>query len=277
MTNLDQASQPAAGLAVAQRWLPALLLLFIGSGCAALIYEVVWFQLLQLSIGSSSVSLGILLGIFMGGMCLGSLLLPRFVGPQHHPLKVYAFLELGIAAFGLIVLFAVPLIGNLYTSIAGTGQFSVYLRALVAAVILIPPTVLMGATLPAIARWVQTTPSGVSWLCYFYGGNLAGEVIGCLLAGLYLLRVYDMRIATFVAVAINVVVALLALFFATNMAYVPPADETPQSIVAARDSRIIYVAIALSGLTALGSEVVWTRLLALLFGASVYTFSLILA
>ena len=74
-------------------------LLFIGSGCAALIYEVVWFQLLQLSVGSSAVSLGILLGIFMGGMCLGSLLLPRLVSARHHPLRVYAFLELGIGAF----------------------------------------------------------------------------------------------------------------------------------------------------------------------------------
>ena len=61
----------------ARRYLPALLLLFVGSGCAALIYEVVWFQLLQLTIGSSAVSLGVLLGTFMGGMCLGSLLLPR--------------------------------------------------------------------------------------------------------------------------------------------------------------------------------------------------------
>ena len=62
-----------------RRLLPALLLLFVGSGCAALIYEVVWFQLLQLVIGSSAVSLGVLLGTFMGGMCLGSLLLPRFI------------------------------------------------------------------------------------------------------------------------------------------------------------------------------------------------------
>src|SRR5690606_12630735 len=96
----------AAG-AQGQRWLPALLLLFIGSGCAALIYEVVWFQLLQLSIGSSAVSLGVLLGIFMGGMCLGSLLLPRYINPAHLPLKVYAYLELGIGAFGVVVLFAV--------------------------------------------------------------------------------------------------------------------------------------------------------------------------
>src|SRR3569832_1459358 len=105
MTNLEDISRPAASLGVAERWLPALLLLFVGSGCAALIYEVVWFQLLQLSVGSSAVSLGILLGIYMGGMCLGSLLLPRRIDARHHPLRVYAYLELGIAAFGIIVLY----------------------------------------------------------------------------------------------------------------------------------------------------------------------------
>ena len=62
--------------------LPVLLLLFFGSGCAALIYEIVWFQLLQLVIGSTAVSLGVLLGTFMGGMCLGSLALARLFPPR---------------------------------------------------------------------------------------------------------------------------------------------------------------------------------------------------
>ena len=61
------------------RFLPALLVLFCGSGCSALIYEIVWFQLLELLIGSSAVSLAVLLGTFMGGMCLGSILLPRII------------------------------------------------------------------------------------------------------------------------------------------------------------------------------------------------------
>ena len=72
------------------KFLPALLLLFVGSGCAALIYEVIWFQLLQLVIGATAVSLGILLTTFMGGMCAGSLLLGRFVPVDRHPLRVYA-------------------------------------------------------------------------------------------------------------------------------------------------------------------------------------------
>src|SRR5476649_2338046 len=96
-----------------RRVLPALLLLFIGSGCAALIYEIVWFQLVQLVIGSSAVSLGVLLGTFMGGMCLGSLLLPRFVSSGAHPLRVYAVLEAGIGVLGLLVLFGLPALGNL--------------------------------------------------------------------------------------------------------------------------------------------------------------------
>ena len=276
MSYLDVASGSAADLETGRRWLPALLLLFVGSGCAALIYEVVWFQLLQLSVGSSAVSLGILLGIFMGGMCLGSFLLPRFVSPKPHPLRVYAVLELGIGAFGLIVLVVVPLIGGFYTTIAGTGQASLFLRAIVAGICLLPPTVLMGATLPAIARWVKATPTGVAWLGYFYGGNITGAVLGSILGGFYLLRVYDMPTATYVAVGLNVIVALFGIAIARVTPYVPAeAEALPPAH--SSESRLIYVAIALSGLTALGAEVVWTRVLSLLFGATTYTFSLILA
>ena len=95
------------------RYLPTLLVLFVGSGCSALVYEVVWLQLLQLVIGSSALSLGVLLGTFMGGMCLGSLLLPRWITPSRHPLRVYAMLELGIGAFGLLLLHVMPLVNGI--------------------------------------------------------------------------------------------------------------------------------------------------------------------
>jgi spermidine synthase len=280
MTNLQQTSGLAAGDEVAQRWLPALLILFVGSGCAALIYEVVWLQLLQLNIGSSTVSLSVLLGVFMGGMCLGSLYAPRFIDARHHPLKVYAVLELGIGIFGLLALVLVPLLGNLYTAIAGSGTLSVVLRAVVASICLLPPTILMGATLPAIARWVETTPRGVAWLGFFYGGNLAGAVAGSLLAGFYLLPLYDMPTATYAAVALNVLVAGIALAIAgrTPNTVLMDTDRSPVVVVeGASGATAIYVAIALSGLTALGAQVVWARILSLLFGATAYTFSLILA
>ncbi len=171
-----------------RRFLPALFLLFIGSGCAALIYEIVWFQLLQLVIGSSAISLGILLGTFMGGMCLGSLLLPRLIRQREHPLRVYAMLEAGIGVLGVLILVGMPLVGGIYTAWAGEGMAGIIFRAIVAGVCLLPPTILMGATLPAISRWVRATPEGVSWLGFFYGGNIAGGVFGSLAAGFYLLR-----------------------------------------------------------------------------------------
>jgi spermidine synthase len=262
-----------------RRYLPALLLLFVGSGCAALIYEVVWFQLLQLVIGSSAVSMGVLLGTFMGGMCLGSYLLPRFIGRESHPLRIYAYLELGIALCGVVILVGMPLLNSVYVTVSGgAGVLGIIMRGVAAAICLLPPTLLMGATLPAISRWVESTPEGVSWLGFFYGGNIAGGVVGSLLAGFYLLRVYDLAVATFVAVALNVAVALLGILIAK-------AAPTIQTIASDREERnvkpvpgawAVYLAIALSGMTALSSEVIWTRLLSLLFGGTVYTFSLIL-
>jgi spermidine synthase len=259
--------------------MPLLLLLFIGSGCAALIYEIVWFQLLQLVIGSSVVSLGVLLGTFMGGMCLGSLLLPRMVSSRHHPLRVYATLEFGIGIIGLVILWGMPLIGGIYTAWAGPGVAGLFVRGLVAAICLLPPTLLMGATLPAVARWVETTPQGVSWLGFFYGGNIVGAVVGSLAAGFYLLRVYDTAVATYAAVVLNFVVAGVGFVISRN-APAGAADgvATPGlSVKAAPGAWAVYVAIALSGMTALAAEVIWTRTLSLLFGATVYTFSLILA
>ena len=234
------------------------LLLFAGSGCAALIYEIVWFQLLQLVIGSSAVSLGLLLTAYMGGLCLGSALLPWLVSRRHHPMRVYALLELGVAAFGIIALFAVPLIARIYVAGAGTGLAGLVLRGVISAVCLLPPTLLMGASLPAIARWVETTPRGVSWLGLLYSANVAGAVGGCVLAGFYLLRVHDMGYATYTAAAINVAVALLALALAHRAGNwsTPNPDERGVSVTRAPGAIFIYAAIAFSGLTALGAEVV---------------------
>src|SRR5262245_38421784 len=257
-----------------------LVVLFIGSGCAALIYEIVWFQLLELVIGSSALSLGVLLGTFMGGMCLGSLLLPRVIPPNHHPLKIYALLETAIGVIGILVLAVVPLIGGFYTAYVGHGLGGILLRAALATVCLLPPTLMMGATLPVISRWIETTREGIAWLGYFYAGNIVGAVCGCLLASFFLLRVFDMTVATVFAVAINATVAIVALRLSGRTPHKLASPESAEIIDAAEPVGTpgrVYVAIALSGLGALGAEAVWTRQLSLVFGATVYAFSIILA
>jgi hypothetical protein len=185
-------------------------------------------------------------------------------------------MEIAIGLFGLFILFGVPFFSNVYTAWGGSGPVGLLFRAVAASIWLLPPTILMGATLPAMSRWVETSPQGVAWLGYFYGGNTGGAVIGSLLAGFYLLRVHDMAIATYVAVLLNLLVGALALLVARATPYeaaVAPREKAKP----APGSWAVYVAIALSGMTALASQVIWTRTLSLLFGATVYTFSLILA
>lgn len=256
-----------------------MLALAAGSGAAALIYEIVWFQLLELTVGSTAVSLAVVLATFMGGMCIGSLLLPR-VPARHRPLRVYAAIELGIGAFGILVLRLTPLVGRVYTSWSGYGTPGFLLRGGAAAVCLLPPTLLMGATLPALARCLEPireekTQVGVSWLGFVYAANIAGAVFGCLLSGFYLLREFDVSAATYAAVAANASAAGIALLLAAASRGRPvPAAARMEHHGA---DTAVYWVIGLSGLCALAAEAIWTRLLGLLFGATVYTFSIILA
>ena len=276
---MDHESDPRHGsVPEIREGLPFLLLLFVGSGCAALVYEVVWFQMLQLVVGATGVSLGVLLGAFMGGMCAGSLALPRLVPVTAHPLRVYATLELAIGVYGVALLAAIPLVGSAYVAVAPPGAASIFVRAVLAGLLLVPPTFLMGATLPAIARHVESTPSGVSWMGFFYGGNIAGAVLGCLVAGFWLLRRYDVVTGTLVAAGLNVTVATLAWAMARRVRHTR-VDEPSAAPPTVRGGphRGVLIAIGLSGLTALGAQVVWTRLMALTLGATTYTFSIILA
>ncbi|MGH9477436.1 MAG: fused MFS/spermidine synthase [Terriglobales bacterium] len=268
------------------RNLPVLLPLLAASGCAGLIYEIVWYQTLALVIGSTAVSLGFLLAAFMGGLCLGSLLLPRRVrGRGWHPLRVYAALELATGVLGLGTLGFFPLAEKLYLLSAGPhawhGLGSMLLRGGLSGVCLLLPTTMMGASLPALANWIRATPEGVAWWGWLYGANIAGAVAGCLVAGFYLLRVSDLAVATCVAAGMNLAVAGLSWRLAAGQR---ASGGTATSFGSReRDNQgrqrvvDVYVCIGLSGLTALGAEVVWTRLMSLLLGATVYTFSLILA
>ncbi len=269
-------------------FLPLLLILFFCSGASALIYEIVWFQLLQFAIGSSAYSIGVLLGTFMGGMCIGSLLFPRLVSPRQHPLRVYAALELCIGVLGVLISAGMPLFDRFYAVLAQAAGGGIVMRAAICSLCLLPPTILMGATLPAIARWAGNTPRGAAWLGFFYGGNTAGAVAGCLLAGFYLLRVFDLFTAACVAASLNLLVGVLGFALssvaphdpappASALALSPPVPHSTAPDSAIFTESMVYFSIAFSGMAALGAEVIWTRLLSLLFGGTVYSFSIILA
>src|SRR6185312_6377042 len=106
---------------VLSRYFPALLILFAASGCAALIYEVVWYQTLQLALGSTTISMGFLLAAYMGGLCLGAAAAPRLPGMAMNPLRIYAVIELGTALLAMAVSALIPWIAGLYLTGAAHG------------------------------------------------------------------------------------------------------------------------------------------------------------
>lgn len=284
MTDTAEGSLSAAD---PSRYFPWMLLLFAGSGASALIYEIVWYQQLQLAIGSTAVSLAVLLATYMGGLSLGSWLLPRYIAKRRaddHPLRLYGFIEVGIAVLGLLLLVLIPIIDKAYVAGAQSGAPGMILRALFCAVALLPPTILMGASLPAMAKWAENTPKGASWWGLFYGINIAGAVVGSLAAGFFLLRLFDIYVATAVAAAINLIIAAISFTLAKKVPHTVSADSVatpdpgvadPAPATAARYG--VLASIGLSGVVSLGAQVVWTRIMGPMLGGTVYVFSTILA
>lgn len=254
---------------------PATLLLplFVASGAAALVYEVVWFQLLALQVGGATRAIALVLATFMAGLGAGALVLPRLIRKSTDPLRAVAALEVFTALCGLTLPWA----------IAATGMLSGALQWLAVCLLLLPPTLAMGGTLPIAARGLGPGRWATRQVAGLYAANTFGGVLGCLLAGFHLLRLHDVWVATFVAVALNLAAALWAATLrrrgisshtAANPSALPPAGPEP---AAPRLDQGVLVAACLSGATALAAEVVWTRLLTLLLGGTTYTFSLILA
>ena len=234
-------------------------------------------QQLELVLGASTPSMGVLLGTFMSGMCLGSALAPRAARFIRRPLRAYACLEVitGVLAIGL--LFAMPLVDHVYAAWGGSGASGLVVREAIAAICLLPPTFAMGAALPVAALAVAPDARGTAGLGWMYAANTVGAVVGSLAAGFYLLRVHDVVVATYVAAALNFIVAAAAWVVPARTHPEPRGSAAAGAIGEGADRINVYVAIAASGFCALAAEVVWTRLLTLLFGATVYTFSIVIA
>ena len=243
-----------------------------------LIYEIVWFQLLQLTIGSSSVSLAMLLGAYMGGMCLGSAALPRVISGRHHPLRVYGWLELGIGIFGILALFGLPFVDRLYLATATPG--------------------LAGRHRPrhCFRGLPSTTDDLDGSLVACRSARGRADAFRCFVAWIFLRRQYcrccfrrSAGRLLFVACPRHycgnlcrchdqcLSAALIAFGLAKwTGAGLERCRETRRRRAPSSAALPVYIAIALSGLCALGAQVLWTRLLSLMLGPTVYTFSIIL-
>ncbi|HKS26051.1 MAG TPA: fused MFS/spermidine synthase [Thermoanaerobaculia bacterium] len=257
------------------RTLPGALL--FGSGFCALVYQTAWLRQFRLIFGASTFATAAVLAIFMGGLGLGSALLGKRADRHPQPLRFYGNLELMIAASAALSPLLLWLIAKVYFALGGSVVLGLpgasVVRLILSTLVLGVPTILMGGTLPAAARAVETDDDeGRRRLALLYGMNTLGAVAGTLLSTFWLLEALGNRGTLFVAVAINVVVAVIAKGAGGRAQ--GAGDEREGG--GAAEKRIL-IAAAVVGFAFLLMELVWYRMLAPLLGGSTFTFGLILA
>lgn len=273
----------------------ALYVCFFLSGASALVYQVVWERMLTLVFGLSTLSVAAVLSAFLGGMALGARILGPIADRSPRPVRVYALVELGIAAAGLATLgFIPPLMqafAALYAAIEPGWFGSNLIRFVLAFVAIGAPCILIGATVPIMARllseWAGSTAVGFG---RGYAVNTAGSVLGALAAGFFLIRLVGTQNAFICAVAGNAVAFVVAVWMSvrggTSLPVVSPrvaptaVSDLPDVCPAGGGyvhPRFALIVAALTGALALAYEVVWIRLLAIFTLNSVYVFTMVVS
>ncbi|MCA9289759.1 MAG: fused MFS/spermidine synthase, partial [Phycisphaerales bacterium] len=222
------------------------------------------------------------LAVFFGGIALGSALFGRVAQRSTHPLRLYAVLELilAVVALGTPLLFAIgaPLDDRLARALGGSPVAVGAARTIIVAAILLPPTVIMGATLPLFCRrFVVRADRIARSVGFLYGANTLGAALGCAATGFVLLPMIGLRGSIMLAAALNVLVGIVAWRLRVPPAAAPAAPVADVTTGGARGRRIIVGLLFLgTGFVALGAEVVWTRFLALLVPNTVHTYTITL-
>lgn len=264
---------------------------FFLSGATSLVYEVLWIRMLGLVFGHTVFAVTTVLTAFMAGLGLGSWLFGRLADRQARPLRAYGFLELAVGILCLLVPMLLPLVELLYRWLArtlalGFVTFSLAQFALVLA-LLVPPTTLMGATLPILSRvFVRDSQTLGRRVGFLYALNTLGAVLGTALAGYWLLPGLGMRATLTLAAVINLAIGSLIIVAERRLTaaavgpdglpiqpMLPALEDTPSAPAAA----LVAVGLAVAGAASMIYEVAWARALSLVLGSSTYAFTAMLA
>jgi spermidine synthase len=279
---VSKASTPPS---TSRRGLQQLVLgLFIASGAAGLIYQVVWSRELVLLFGNTSQAISTIVTAFLAGLGGGALAGAVLASRSRNPLRLYGLIELGVAilAVGLPTLFPAlgSVYGSAYTSVSAEQLGLIRFGLAFAAVT--PVTFLMGMTLPALTSFFVRSLDGASRsLGELYAANTLGAVTGTIVAGYALIELIGLSRTAFVAVALNLVAGGVALVASRGVGQEPSPAHPVTAASAQKGPRpmrtLIYAATFVSGFAALAFEVLWTRMLAEGSGSSIYLFAAILA
>lgn len=245
----------------------------------------------RLIFGVSTLATGAVLAIFMGGLGLGSALLGRRADKHPHPLALYGKFEVGIAISAAISPLLLIAIRAAYIAAGGSNNLGAVggtlIRLALSSLVLAVPTILMGGTLPAAARAVESNDdAGRRRLALLYGINTLGAVTGTLLSTFVLLERFGNRATLITAAVINLAIGLLAISMGRKQTVTEVPETKPQAkskkvpeavLGPALPSRVVLIAAALLGFAFLLMELVWYRVLSPILGGTTFMFGLVLA
>ncbi len=255
---------------------PLVYLFFFGSGFAALLYQVVWLKYLNLLIGNTTYATAAVLSAFMFGLSLGSWLASRWQALYRTPLRSYGIVEMGVGIFAMIfpsIYTAMKIPFGVVFGMVGPQTLLYNLVAFVLSfVVLVIPTSLMGASLPLLSEYLVRKESVAKQTGYLYGLNTVGAVAGIILGAFLFIPLLGLHATIYIGVIINLFIGLVC-FLAGKKSDAPIEEESSPGY--ARDW-LLYL-YALSGLLALAYEVLWTRILVLHLGSSVYAYAIMLS
>ncbi len=253
------------------------LALFFFSGFSCLIYEVVWLRMLVRVFGSTTFATSNVLAIFMAGLAAGAWLAGSRARRLGSPLRAYGAVELVQALAACAATWGALRLPGLISGLALHGpadSFAVAAtRSAFSFAVLIVPTVCMGASLPLLAEHLERSDTARDRLALLYGVNTLGAVLGVLWTGFYSLGAWGETRTAAGAVVLNLLVGAAAL---AGAGPAPRSEETAVPAPTPGGGGIVWL-MAGSGFCALALEVVWTRMMILLLGTSVYAFSAMLA
>ncbi|OYW75978.1 MAG: hypothetical protein B7Z37_10980 [Verrucomicrobia bacterium 12-59-8] len=264
--------------------LPFLACLLALSGACALVYQMAWLREFRLVFGGATPATAAVLAIFMGAMGAGSALFGRKAEASCNPLRLYALIELAVGVAALLTPLLLSLVRSLYLStggIAALGQVpATLLQLLLATVVLAPPCLLMGGSLPAAFKWVETDQDAQRGsLGVLYGVNTLGALAGVLVSTFWLLEFWGIRTTVMTAAGVNLLIGGMAWYasIGEKPVAISVKEEMEEEDSSPLTARFLYLAAGITGFTFFLSELVWFRILAPLLGSSVYGFGLILA
>lgn len=258
---------------------------FFLSGAAGLIFQLVWFYRCGLVLGSSVGAVTVVLSGFMAGLGAGNGLAVTIGRRTTRPLRVYALLELVVAATGLAVTFLLPHLASVLMPVVRVaGESPLVLNATrfaLAFVLLAVPATAMGATLPILiaALCRMGEPFGSS-LGRLYGWNTLGAVTGVVFAETVLVALLGVSSSAWVAALLNVCAAAVALLLpatSTSSRLADGGDRQATAHDGGRARPALLVSAAVCGALLLGLEVVWFRLLSMYVLVTTLAVSLMLA